>query len=163
MAAKRGAAKKAARTKSATAKTAVAKKKRVAKPKTTLASIAEQLAALTAAVQHLTEVVTRTSSAEDDAPATTPVDYGDFESDLLATLGDLDRRGRHAGLVPIPALRTAFLDRGWSRDVFDAQLLQAERDFVVDLKTADDPASLANPELAIHERGRGHLQYAVAR
>ena len=66
-------------------------------------------------------------------------------------------------MVPIPELRTAFLGRGWTRDAFDERLLQAERDFIVDLKTANDPSRLTAPELAIEERGRGHLQFVVVR
>ena len=90
------------------------------------------------------------------APAT-------FETDLATWVQKLDRSGRHGGLVPIPELRDAFLKRGWTRRSFDERLLQAERDFVVDLKAANDPARLAAPDLAIVDTGRGHLQYVVLR
>ena len=92
-----------------------------------------------------------------------PVDAAGFESDLLKVLLELDRSGRHAGLVPIPEVREAFLRRGWTRRTFDDRLLEAEREFIVDLKTANDPARLPEPDLAIEERGRGHLQYVVIR
>ncbi|WP_394846174.1 hypothetical protein LZC95_01765 [Pendulispora brunnea] len=100
---------------------------------------------------------------EADGETRDSLDDEGFDADLLRVLAELDRRGRHDGLVPIPELRRAFLVRGWSRRTFDDRLLQAERDFIVDLKTADDPKRLAEPELSIKEQGRGHLQYVVAR
>ncbi|WP_394835649.1 hypothetical protein LVJ94_01810 [Pendulispora rubella] len=110
-------------------------------------------------------LLAQSSFEDDEANGETPkaADASRFDSDLLRVLADLDRRGRHDGLVPIPEVREAFLVRGWSRRTFDDRLLQAERDFVVDLKTADDPKRLAEPELSIRERGRGHLQFVVAR
>lgn len=81
---------------------------------------------------------------------------------LLATVAQVDRSGRHAGLVPIPEVRSVFEAAGWSREAFDTALLQAEHDYVVDLKTANDPRLLAQPELAIR-RGQTYLQYVVAR
>jgi hypothetical protein len=151
-----------------------------------LASISAQLTALSEQVEVLTQLVraragaepaTRDANAEAPAPeesdasfAAAPSDGPDrvldsatFEAELLSVLGDLDRRERHAGMVPIPEVRAVFLQRGWTRSAFDEQLLRAERDFVVDLKIANDPARLAEPELAIEEPGRGHLQYVVLR
>lgn len=166
---KAGAKKKAATKKTAARTPAKAAKRPVAKKATkvarvTLASLSEQIAALAASLDAMrARLDGHFPVAVASPPPVPPLDYASFETDLLSTLADLDRRGRHAGLVPIPDLRIAFLDRGWTRDVFDECLLQAERDFVVDLKTADDPATLANPDLAIHEAGRGHLQYVVAR
>lgn len=137
----------------------VAKKKTA--PRVTLASVAAQIATLTEAVAELSAQIREFAPTRERTKAA--VDPSRFEPDLLATLRDLDRRGRHSGLVPIPEVRAAFLDRGWTRTAFDESLLQAERDFVVDLKVADDPARLREPALAIVEQGRGHLQYAVIR
>ncbi len=86
-----------------------------------------------------------------------------FEADLVSVVRQLDRSGRYGGLVPIPEVRDVFVKRGWTRRSFDERLLQAERDFVVDLKAANDPTRLSAPELAIVDTGRGHLQYVVVR
>ena len=66
-------------------------------------------------------------------------------------------------MVPIPEVRALFERAGWARKDFDRHLLEAERQFVVDLKTANDPSRLAEPHLSIEDPGRGHLQYVVAR
>ena len=132
----------------------------IATMNTELATVAQTLATL---VAHLSPTSATALDAEAVAQPVAAVDYESFETDLLATMGKLDRSGRHAGLIPLPELRIAFLERGWARAAFDERLLQAERDFIVDLKVADDPLTLANPDLAIQERGRGYLQYAVAR
>jgi hypothetical protein len=162
-------------------------RRKAARP--TLASVTAQISALSEQVEQLTQLVGKLAmsrasarvtkaptanrsrvasqeklgSAEGSNGAHPPVDMAAFDSDLLELLGQLDRRGRHGGLVPIPDVRAAFLRRGWTRRAFDQRLLQAERDFVIDLKTANDPGRLAEPELAIEEPGRGHLQYVVLR
>jgi len=165
-------AKAAAPTNAARKKTAAPKKtkpvrvtlgslsEQIATMNTELATIAQTLATL---VAQLSPTSATALDAEAVAQPVAAVDYESFETDLLATMGKLDRSGRHAGLIPLPELRIAFLERGWARAAFDERLLQAERDFIVDLKVADDPLTLANPDLAIQERGRGYLQYAVAR
>lgn len=130
---------------------------------TLAAEVSTMSAALASLVAHLSSTSPALADAQLVAPPVADVDYESFETDLLATMGVLDRSGRHAGLIPVPELRIAFLERGWVRAAFDERLLQAERDFIVDLKVADDPLTLANPDLAIQERGRGYLQYAVAR
>jgi hypothetical protein len=159
--------------------------KRKAAPKTTsrptLAGISKQLAILSAQIEplvHLVRAIARITGASSESSATenggshaaaaddpsrVPPDSVAFDADLLRLIAELDRRGRHAGMVPIPDVREAFLRRGWTRRSFDQRLLQAERDFVVDLKTANDPARLSNPHLAIEEPGRGHLQFVVPR
>ena len=153
-------------------KTAAAKKPKAAR--VTLGSLSEQIATLSTELATITQTLATLATylsppsaavldEEAIAKPAEPVSYESFETDLLATMGTLDRSGRHAGLIPIPELRIAFLERGWARSAFDERLLQAERDFIVDLKVADDPLTLANPDLAINERGRGYLQYAVAR
>ncbi|WP_394821626.1 hypothetical protein [Pendulispora albinea] len=134
-------------------------------PRPTIASVSEQIKALAGQVEALTQIIARafTATSEPDAGPRSASDGAGFDSDLLTILAQLDRGGRYAGMVPIPEVRDAFLRRGWTRRNFDHRLLQAERDFVVDLKTADDPSRLADPELAIEEPGRGHLQYVVLR
>lgn len=180
--AKSATAKKPARAAALKTKKASARKKTVARKRTTatratLGSIAAQVTALAAQLEVLTAFVrgqgarsaSTANGAEAEAP---PVKLGaadkraalaSFEADLLQSVGELDRRGRHTGMVPIPDLRSAFLARGWTRGEFDERLLQAERDFIVDLKTANDPSRLTEPDLAIEERGRGHLQFVVVR
>ncbi len=129
-----------------------------------LEELSEQIGALERLVRASLDAKPSADAAVDDAArAQTPIDAAGFDGDLLKILAELDRRGRHDGLVPIPEVRNAFLERGWTRRTFDDRLLQAEREFVVDLKTADDPKHLAEPELSIREQGRGHLQYVVAR
>jgi len=132
--------------------------------KVTLASLAAQISALAAQVAAL-EALLRASGTAATAAAAAPAsgETADFDSELLAVVRDLDRRGRHGGLVPIPDVRAAFVAEGWARAAFDRRLLEAEREFVVDLKVANDPSRLARPDLAIEETGRGHLQYVVAR
>lgn len=140
----------------------------------TLESLSAQIAELAAAVHALRAVVTgRGGLALAPAPpsladldaiqGSRAIDYEAFERDLLATFAELDGLGRHGGLVPIPEIRIAFLDRGWTRDVFDERLLHAEREGVVELRAPEDAATLANPELAIADPERGRLQYVVAR
>ena len=150
------------------------------KPRATVASVSKQLEELDNEIKALKTLLERALAPK--PPSLLQVDFGrnetedeeeeengrrgdvsGFDTDLLRVLAELDRRGRHDGLVPIPEVREAFLGRGWTRRTFDDRLLQAERDFVVDLKTADDPKRLAEPGLSIRERGRGHLQYVVAR
>jgi hypothetical protein len=172
------ATKRSAKTKAAT-KTRASRKTsaRRTTSRPTLATIAAQLDALSEQVAELTRLVREragegivmsfgggdhSAQAQRTNGAHT-ADVEAFESELLALVADLDRRGRHSGMVPIPELRTEFLDRGWTREVFDDRLLQAERDFIVDLKVANDPARLANPQLAIEQPGRGYLQYVVVR
>lgn len=91
------------------------------------------------------------------------MDESRFDDELTAIVAEIDRSARHAGMVPIPDVRNAFIERGWSRRAFDERLLQAERDFIVDLKAANDPSRLVDPTLAIEEPGRGYLQYVVTR
>ncbi len=162
-------------------KSAAARKTAAGKaPRATLSSIAAQVAALAEQLEALTSLVRGQVPAAVAAPpppaaaaakpartslrgADKSAELARFPTTLLETVADLDRRGRHTGMVPIPDLRRAFLERGWTRRDFDERLLKAERDFVIDLKTANDPSRLAEPDLAIEERGRGHLQFVVLR
>ncbi|AKU93583.1 hypothetical protein AKJ09_00247 [Labilithrix luteola] len=129
----------------------------------TLANLSAQLTLLTEKVDALRRIMETRATREASPVLAATIDEAAFDNALLTILAELDRRGRHAGLVPIAAVRDAFVRRGWTRHTFDERLLQAERDFVVDLKTANDPSRLAAPELAIEQQGRGHLQYVVLR
>lgn len=162
----RGSTKKKTTTKQAAKapKRAAARKSAPRAPRgPTLASLAAQLTALTEKVDVLMRLVESRAPSSASTVLATTIDEAAFDNALLTIVGELDRRGRHAGLVPIPAVREAFLRRGWTRNTFDERLLQAERDFIVDLKTANDPTRLAQPDLAIEQQGRGHLQYVVPR
>jgi DNA-binding MarR family transcriptional regulator len=88
---------------------------------------------------------------------------GSFEREMRTALGEIDRRGRYGGLVPIPELRRALAPLGLSREDFDQALLEQERAFSVDLKTAHDPTSIKDADQAVWDEGRGWLYYAVAR
>ena len=138
----------------------------------TIATVSAQLEALRDQVAALTELV-RAQGHHDSPPPRgsktngsghhPELDRGAFDTELLDIVAELDRGARHAGLIPIPEVRNVFLERGWSRSEFDTRLLEAERDFIVDLKSANDPARLAEPDLAIQQPGRGYLQYVVTR
>ena len=139
--------------------------------KITLATLAAKLDTIAERLSTLEAVLgaALAARAPEGPPASAPgsvnhpIASADFDAALLATIGDLDRRARHGGMVPIPDVRTVCLDAGWTRAAFDARLLEAERDFLVDLKVANDPLRLPRPDLAIEELGRGHLQYVVIR
>jgi hypothetical protein len=158
----------------ARAKKKSATTKRKASSRITLATLAAQIADLSEQIATLTELVRGSPSAVaafvqskpkkvKEAAKTAPPKAALRGSDLLAAIQATDRRGRHGGLVPIPEVRAHFVADGWTRERFDEELLQAERDFVVDLKTADDPARLAAPSDAIRQNGRGYLQFVVIR
>ena len=139
--------------------------------KVTLSSLAAQIDVLSAQLKAL-EAFLRTGEPAERAERTepdhtakpaAPISTRDFDSQLLSAIADLDRRGRHGGMVPIPDVRVVFVEAGWTRASFDKFLLKAEADFLVDLKVANDPSRLPRPDLAIEEVGRGHLQYVVIR
>jgi hypothetical protein len=169
-------AKAATRARSVTSKKKPAAKKATTKRSTravrpTLASVSAQLSVLSEQVAMILELVRSRNATHDvgspeakvNGAPNVPLNVEAFESDLLTVVAQIDRSNRHAGMVPIPEVRDAFFERGWTRKAFDERLLQAERDFVVDLKTANDPSILPRPDLAIEELGRGHLQYVVLR
>ena len=156
----------------ATPRTKPAKPQRVAAQssakKVTLTSLAAQIDELSAQLKALEAFLRtgeRTERTEPDhtAKPAPSISTPDFDSELLSAIADLDRRGRHGGMVPIPDVRVVFVEAGWTRASFDKRLLKAEADFLVDLKVANDPSRLARPDLAIEEAGRGHLQYVVIR
>jgi hypothetical protein len=103
------------------------------------------------------EPLADTSSLSRASPLT------DFTAVLLGALGEIDRRGRHGGLVPIPEVRKALSGLGLSREAFDEALMEQERAFTVDLKAAHDPQSVVDREQGISDTGRGVLYYVVRR
>lgn len=144
--------------------------KKLRTPAITLATLSAQIEALAGHVAkieallhepgHLRAVPLAPASTPDRPSSQKPITEGDFELELLVAIRALGQRGGHDGLVPIAALREVFLGGGWSRDAFDKRLLEAERDFVVDLKSGPAPA---RPDLAIEAAGRAPLHYVVAR
>jgi hypothetical protein len=108
----------------------------------------------------LEELRSRISSIEPHKPV---YRNGSFLRELRTAIGEVDRRGRHGGLVPIPELRRALAPLCMSREDFDRALLEQERAFAVDLKTAHDPTSMKDADQAVWDEGRGWLYYAVAR
>lgn len=165
--AKKTAAKKTAAAPKATASAPKApkapKKPSAAKAKVTMADLAARIDELAARIEELTRLLGANTPAE-AAPSPAPVrDAARFEDEILRVVRELDTRGRFGGMVPIPEARGVFLEAGWTREAFDRALVAAERDFVVDLKIANDPSRLARPELAIDDASRGLLQYVVAR
>lgn len=166
--AKKTAARKTAAAPKATASAPKApkapKKPSAAKAKVTMADLAARIDELAARIEELTRLLGAKGTPAEAAPSPAPVrDAARFEDEILRVVRDLDTRGRFGGMVPIPEARSVFLEAGWTREAFDRALVAAERDFVVDLKIANDPSRLARPELAIDDASRGLLQYVVAR
>lgn len=163
--AKKAAAKKTAAAPKATASVPKAPKKpSAAKAKVTMADLAARIDELAARIEELTRLLGAKVTPAEAAPSPAPArDAARFEEEIVRVVRDLDTRGRFGGMVPIPEARGVFLEAGWTREAFDRALVAAERDFVVDLKIANDPSRLARPELAIDDASRGLLQYVVAR
>jgi hypothetical protein len=86
---------------------------------------------------------------------------------VLDTAADLDARQRLGGLVPIPDLRRALRARGVSGSENDTAvtdaLLALERDFKIDLSTAQSPTTVPERALGIERPGRGLLYYVARR
>jgi DNA-binding MarR family transcriptional regulator len=125
-----------------------------------LVAVRERLDALADSLSVTKAGASLTSGGSGEAPA---VDQARFERELQTALRELDRRGRHGGLVPVPELRRALAALGLSQRAFDEALLDRERAFVIDLKVAHDGRQLADAAEAVHDPGRGLLYYAVLR
>lgn len=164
-------ARKAASARKAPASAAKTPKKSSA-PKATIAGLAVRIDELAARVAELAAHIEQLATllrpavgaqAESGREKASPGDRARFEEELVRVARDLDLRGRFGGLVPIPDIRSVFLETGLTREAFDRALLAAEREFVVDLKVANDPSRLARPDLAIDDAARGLLQFVVVR
>lgn len=145
---------------------------RLPKERVTQADLYREILALREQVQELKELLEprpQPAKAPTPEPLTETSPLGrsaplaDFTAALRAALGEIDRRGRHGGLVPLPEVRKALSGLGLSREAFDEALLEQERAFAVDLKTAHDPQSLVDREQGISDTGRGVLYYVVLR
>lgn len=149
-----------------------AKAARLPKERVTQADLYREILALREQVQELKELLEpRPKPAKapapepltDTSPLGRPAPLADFTAALSAALGEIDRRGRYGGLVPLPEVRKALSGLGLSREAFDEALLEQERAFAVDLKAAHDPQSLVDREQGISDTGRGVLYYVVLR
>jgi hypothetical protein len=145
---------------------------RLPKERVTQVDLYREILALREQVEELKEILLprpRLAKAPtpeplaDTSPLDQPATPADFAAALRAALGEIDRRGRHGGLVPLPEVRKALSGLGLSREAFDEALLEQERAFAVDLKTAHDPQSLVDREQGISDTGRGILYYVVLR
>ena len=93
----------------------------------------------------------------------TPHDPIVFRKALRAAVTEIDRRDRHDGIVPIGKLRRTLAHLGLNRTTFDAALLEEERAYIVDLKVANDPTRVRDPEEGIVIESRGLLYFVVLR
>ena len=94
----------------------------------------------------------------------TPVPSAErFEAVLQRALRELDARGRHGGLVPLPELRRELAHLGLSRIQLDRELLSRQEERTLDLKVANDPRLVDEPDLGIPSPGRGLLYFVVVR
>ena len=93
----------------------------------------------------------------------TPHDPIVFRKALRAAVTEIDRRDRHDGIVPIGKLRRTLAHLGLNRATFDAALLEEERAYIVDLKVANDPTRIKDPDEGIVIEGRGLLYFVVLR
>jgi len=141
---------------------------RVPPVKPTLADLYRELTAAREEIAELRSLIgSRGASAAPSEPAakaaSAAVDPQAFLAALREALGEIDRRGRHGGLVPMGDVRRALAHLGLAREAFDAALLEQERVYAVDLKIANNPAKVKAPDDGIPIEGRGLLYYVVLR
>lgn len=103
------------------------------------------------------------SNADPTDARVMPFDPVAFRKALRTTVPEIDRRDHHDGLVPIGKLRRTLAYLGLDRAAFDAALLEEERAYTVDLKIANDPTRVKEPEGGIFIEGRGLLYFVVLR
>lgn len=84
------------------------------------------------------------------------------EQDIIAIVRELNRSGRHGGLVPISEIRGAAKGH-LSRSEVDALLLEMERKFILDLKIANDPRALSDGGASGIPRGQTVAYWVVVR
>jgi DNA-binding MarR family transcriptional regulator len=112
----------------------------------------------------LTALVTSSKTTTDPiTPSAVPFDPIAFRKALRTTIPEINRRDRHDGLVPIGKIRRTLAYLGLDRPTFDAALLEEERAYTVDLKIANDPSRVKDPEEGISIEGRGLLYFVVLR
>lgn len=102
------------------------------------------------------------SEAQSKGP---PSSAADLKSVILEALLSLDRRHRHGGLVPIPALRRELRARGVPSPDADvnAALESLEREYAVDLHVAQSPTTVPERDQGIERPGRGLAYYVAPR
>lgn len=103
------------------------------------------------------------STANPIATSTTSFDPIAFRNALRAAVPEIDRRDRHDGLVPIGKIRRTLAYLGLDRPTFDAALLEEEHAYNVDLKIANDPSRVKEPQEGISIEGRGLAYFVVLR
>jgi hypothetical protein len=138
----------------------------IAPAKVTLADLARELASLRQEVAELKALVARLfveAPEEGSAQSPAPLSLDAFGQRVLDTVASLDREERLGGLVPLPRLRDALANLAMSRDAFDDALLALEEQFLIDLKVANEPSRLADPNEGIDTPDRGLLYFLVAR
>lgn len=114
-----------------------------------------------ALVARIEALEARVAKLEAPAPA---LDLAAIKAAALATVADLDVRGRLGGLVPIPDLRAALRGDGIADDAaVTAALEQLEQEWKIDLNVAQSPTAVADRAAGIERAGRGLLYYVSRR
>jgi hypothetical protein len=133
--------------------------------KAELAELRAELRAENAELRKLlmTLVPSSKSNADPTGARAVPFDPVVFRKALKTTIPEIDRRDHHDGLVPIGKIRRTLAYLGLDRPAFDAAILEEERAYTVDLKIANDPNRVKEPEGGISIEGRGLLYFAVLR
>lgn len=103
------------------------------------------------------------SNADPKGASAVPFDPVVFRKVLRSTVPEIDRRDHHDGLVPIGKVRRTLAYLGLDRPTFDAALLEEERAYTIDLKVANDPTRVKEPEGGIFIESRGLLYFVVLR
>lgn len=113
--------------------------------------------------ENLAAEIHRYAAAIEDARRAVPFEQAAFSKALRTTVREIDRRDHHDGLVPIGKVRHELAHLHLDRPTFDAALLEEERAYTVDLKIANDPTRVKEPEAGISCEGRGLLYFVVVR
>ncbi len=84
---------------------------------------------------------------------------------ILAAVAMLDRKHRHGGMVPIPALRRELRVGGdlSTDEEVNAALLTLEREYSIDLLVAQSPTTVPDRAAGIERPGKGLAYYVAPR
>jgi len=136
-------------------------------PKPTIRDLYRLVASLRDELQTLRDAlgIAKPSAVAATAPSTPTHEPSprDVLAEVCAAVRELGRLGRMGGLVPLPDLRRRLASLAIDRSALDAALLAAERDYLLDLKVANDPSSVHDASEGIEVPGRGLLYFVVAR
>lgn len=113
--------------------------------------------------ENLAAEMHRFSAAIEDVRHAIAFEQAAFRKALRTAVREIDRRDHHDGLVPIGKVRQELAHLRLDRPAFDAALLEEERAYTVDLKIANDPTRVKEPEAGISCEGRGFLYFVVVR